>query len=247
MISEAIDRVLELAPPNKVEFNGHEYYDKPLHILQPPLASAVVLTTLQGLVDLYEANLDGIKSTDVLVHVTSPTTVEIVSRETDSYGRRFVWASSKYPDACKPFPFGNFLDPENFTIKVQTSFQRVLIQNDDGTMAKDFDYVLKMAAKITAGKERVNADDGISQTVNVKAGVTLRAEETVQPIVNLAPYRTFAEIDQVVSKFIFRARGDERGAELALFEADGGRWRLSAVAAIADWLGNKLSGVPIIS
>jgi len=81
----------------------------------------------------------------------------------------------------------------------------------------------------------------------MKAGVTLKAEETLRPIVNLAPYRTFAEIDQVVSRFIFRAQGNENGAKLALFEADGGRWRLDATAAIKSWLSGKFGNSPIIS
>jgi hypothetical protein len=77
--------------------------------------------------------------------------------------------------------------------------------------------------------------------------VALKAEETLRPIVNLAPYRTFSEIDQVVSRFIFRAHADAEGAELALFEADGGRWRLAAVQAIATWLsGGKFGDSPIV-
>jgi hypothetical protein len=114
-------------------------------------------------------------------------------------------------------------------------------------MAQDLDYVLKIASAISAGKEQTNSDDGISQTVQMKAGVTLKTTETLRPIVNLAPYRTFAEIDQVLSRFIFRAHGDEEGAQLALFEADGGRWRLGAVAAIRSWLAGRFGDTPVIS
>ena len=66
-------------------------------------------------------------------------------------------------------------------------------------------------------------------------------------MVNLAPYRTFAEIDQVVSQFVFRARVGSGSANLALFEGDGGRWRLSAVAAIKAWLEGEETGVEVIS
>lgn len=247
MIKEAIEKVLSLAPPTITTFNSLEYSDKPLTLMVTPHAHTIEVSTLQGLVDLYAGNIDAIKAAAILVHVTSPTTVELVSTDTDLYARRRAWARATYPKACVQFPFGQFLVPEKFIIGAHIGFQRVKIENDDGAMAKDLDYVLKIAGAISAGKERTNVDDGISQTVQMKAGVTLKQEETLRPIVNLAPYRTFAEIDQVVSRFIFRAHGDEEGAELAIFEADGGRWRLNAVAAIVKWLSGKFGSSPIIS
>lgn len=247
MIKEAIERILELAPPTITKHEGLEYSNQDLIPILPPQPSVVHVSTLQGLAGLYHGNLDRIIETQVLVHVTSPTTVELSARDSDVYSRRRVWAVAEYPNACKLFPFGAFLDPEQFIIWAQVCFQRVKIERDNGEMAKDLDYVLKTASKISAGKERINEDDGISQTVQVKAGVTLRTEETLKPIVNLAPYRTFAEIDQVVSKFIFRAQGNENGAKLALIEADGGRWRLDATAAIVKWLSSELPDLDIIS
>jgi hypothetical protein len=222
-----------------------------LILITTPEEKTVEVSTLQGLVDLYAGDIDKIKSDSILVHVTSPTTVELVSTESDLYARRRAWARATYPKACQQFPFGQFLEPEKFIIAAQIGFQRVKVQNEDGSYAKDLDYVLKIAGAISAGKERTNVDDGISQTVQMKAGVTLKLEETLRPIVNLAPYRTFAEIDQVLSRFIFRAHfrahGDEEGAELALFEADGGRWRIDAVAELKRWLGGKFGTTPIVS
>lgn len=248
MIKEAIDKIIELSAPVFSTHGGLEYSDKSLRLIQPPQPGAVEVSTLQGLVDLHASDLDKIQAANVLVHITGPTSVELSSNETDSYAHRRVWARATYPTgACKTFPFGAFLDPEQFIIAAQVNFQRVLIEKDDGSMAKDLDYVLKIAGAISAGKERTNVDDGISQTVQMKAGVTLKQEETLRPIVNLAPYRTFAEIDQVVSRFIFRASGNENGAKLALFEADGGRWRLDAVAEIKRWLDGKFGTTPIVS
>ena len=56
----------------------------------------------------------------------------------------------------------------------------------------------------------------------------------------LAPYRTFREITQVASPFILRVRKGAHGPELALFEADGGRWTLDAINQIAGYLGAAL-------
>ncbi len=181
------------------------------------------------------------------MHIESPTAAALVARESDEYGRRQVFARATYPKDCTTFSFGQWLNPENFIIAAQAGFQRVKIQNDDGTFAKDLDYVLSIASKITADSTVQHDDDGIAQRVALKQGIQLRTDAALQPRVNLAPYRTFAEIDQVVSTFIFRARVQGDAITLALFEGDGGRWRLTAVAAIKAWLSSQITGSPIIS
>jgi len=123
----------------------------------------------------------------------------------------------------------------------------VKIELADGSMTPDLDYVVRVASAISAEDIETSDDDGISQTVAMRRGVVLKGQETIRPIVNLAPYRTFAEIDQVVSAFVFRARKGNSGIELALYEADGGRWQLAAVDAIVAWLKPHFEGVQIIS
>jgi hypothetical protein len=248
MIKEAIDKILSLGTPNEILFNGLTFTDKPLTRLTPPEADEVKVSTLQGLVDLYKSDLDAINTNaKVLVHVTSPFSVELISKDADFYGRRHLWVKAQYPTDIQRFPFGQFLNPENFVIAVQSGFQRVLVQNDNGSMALDLDYVLRTASGISAGTTQTSEDDGISQTVNMKRGVVLKGTDMLKSRVNLAPFRTFPEIDQVLSQFIFRAQGDEQNIKLALFEGDGGRWRLNAVAAISAWLSGKFGETPIIS
>ncbi len=139
------------------------------------------------------------------------------------------------------------MDPESFIIAAQAGFQRVKVQHDDGSFVKDLDYVLDIASHITSENAVSNTDDGFAQRVAVKQGIALKAEAILRPMVNLAPYRTFAEIDQVLSTFVFRARVDNGTAKLALFEGDGGRWKLGAYLAIASWLSGKFGGTPVIS
>ncbi len=249
MLKEAIDRVLALAVPNQVTHGDLTYIDKGLHLITPPQVAALECSTLQGLADLVESGLDGAKptDTDLLVHIVSPTEVHLTSRMADEYGRRRVWVEANYPKGCNVFPFNAFLDTEKFIIQAQTGFQRVKIETDDGAMALDLDYVLRIASAISAEAIKTSEDDGISQRVTARAGVVLKDQEILKPRVNLAPYRTFAEIDQVLSGFVFRAQQGGGGVQLALFENDGGRWRLSAVAAIKAWLAVKLPHLPIIS
>jgi hypothetical protein len=245
---EAITKLTELGEVK--QFSRPEsvtYTSKPVHLLLPPEKKPLIVNTLQGLIDLYKADFDGMKGEEtVLVHVLSPTVVQIESSDVDDYGRQRVYVRAEYPEAhIAKFKYGVFLNPEAFIISAHTCFQRVKIENDDGSMAKDLDYVLKVASAISAGRERTDTDDGISQTVQMKAGVTLKSEETLRGRVNLAPYRTFSEIDQVISEFVFRAHGNEDGAELALFEGDGGRWRLAAVDALSELLKDEFADAPV--
>jgi hypothetical protein len=246
MIDDAINKILALAPPNIHTAGDLEYTDKHLTLVLPPAPAAVECSTLQGLVDLFANDLDDLKPEDLLVQIDSPTSVEIISKVSDEYGRRRVWASADYPEVST-FAFGAWLDPENFIIKAQQGFQRVKVENDDGSLVKDLDYVLGVASKITAEQATDHEDDGFAQRVAVRQGVTLKAETILKPMVNLAPYRTFAEIDQVLSQFVFRARINNGAVGLALFEGDGGRWKISATAAIKAWLQPKFGDVPVIS
>lgn len=247
MIKEAIDRILALAPPTITTVGSFEYCDRNLQLCVPPAPMDITCSTLQGLVDLWAGELDDAKSKgDLLCHITSPTDVVLFSRQTDSHARYRVWAKAVYPH-CETFPFGQWLNPESFIIAAQQHFQRVKVEQTDGAFAHDLDYVLSIASNITAENAASNVDDGFAQRVAVKQGIALKAETILKPMVNLAPYRTFAEIDQVISTFVFRARVKDGASHLALFEGDGGRWKLGAVAAIKAWLGPKFDGVPVIS
>jgi len=149
MIKEAIDRILSLSAPNFQKFGALDYSDKSLHLIAPPVANPIGCSTLQGLADLINEKFDDLIPEEVFLHIDSPTRVDLLQNASDPQGRIRVWASAKYPEIA-PFPFGTWLDPENFIIKAQQGFQRVKVQNEDGSFARDLDYVLGVASNITA-------------------------------------------------------------------------------------------------
>ena len=65
--------------------------------------------------------------------------------------------------------------------------------------------------------------------------VQLISTVTTENGVSLAPYRTFTEVEQPKSPFVFRIRqtGDE--VQAALFAADADAWKREAIANIRDW------------
>ena len=81
-------------------------------------------------------------------------------------------------------------------------------------------------------------DNGVTQEVSVRRGVALKEQQTVQPIVHLQPYRTFLEVVQPASDFLLRI---DKDGHPALYEADGGAWKLEAKRSIAAYLGGQLA------
>ena len=80
-------------------------------------------------------------------------------------------------------------------------------------------------------------DDGIGQTVTAKQGTSMNRNFQVQPIVKLKPIRTYAEIEQVESKFLFRVNKD---GTVCLREADGGQWKYEVQKEIVEYLEDNL-------
>jgi len=246
MDEKSIQKIIDISVPHTLDHEGLTYVDKTMRLLAPDNPPLVECSTLQGLADLITAKVDGLDDEDALVIIDDPRSVTLASNKGDEFGRRKLFASCDYPEQCSTFQFGAWMNPESFIIAVQQGFQRVKIEGDDGKFAPDLDYVLGIASKVTAENSMSHEDDGIAQRVAVKQGVSLKAEAVLKPLVNLAPYRTFAEIDQVVSTFVFRVRVQGEAVQLALFEGDGGRWRIAAVAAIKAWLSGKVGTIPII-
>jgi hypothetical protein len=77
----------------------------------------------------------------------------------------------------------------------------------------------------------------------------LKTAEKIRARVTLAPYRTFREVEQPRSEFLFRLRNKapDNLPECALFEADGGRWKLDAMLTIKEWLKDRKPILEVIA
>lgn len=82
-------------------------------------------------------------------------------------------------------------------------------------------------------------DDGMTQIVEARQGIALVGDVAVPNPVMLTPFRTFRDVLQPSSLFVIRLQtGKAAGGlpEAAIFEADGGAWRLTAISRVRDWL-----------
>lgn len=130
------------------------------------------------------------------------------------------------------FEYGKFIDHERFCIGLQANFL------DDEK--SDRALVLKFAGTVEDGSVAQYSDDGISQKATVKTGIASKGDAIVPNPVKLRPYRTFHEVQQPMSEFIFRMKSDD-GVRCALFEADGGAWENVAMKNIKEYLEVELA------
>ena len=126
------------------------------------------------------------------------------------------------------FNYGRFHDTEELIIAFQSKF----------TPTKDRDLLLKVIGNVKEENVRTTGDNGIAQAVTIKTGVASADDVLVPNPVTLAPYRTFLEVEQPESDFIFRMKDCPSGA---IFEADGGAWRNEAILNVRAYLQSQLS------
>ena len=83
----------------------------------------------------------------------------------------------------------------------------------------------------------------------MKQGARGKVDDIVPNPCRLRPIRTFTEVEQPASLFVFRLeQGSNETVTGALFEADGGAWKLEAMSNIKRYLDEELkeTGVKVI-
>ncbi|MDD7349794.1 MAG: hypothetical protein PUG66_08150 [Clostridiales bacterium] len=107
----------------------------------------------------------------------------------------------------------------------------------------DLDLILKFAGTSEAGTIASYGDDGVTQKATIKQGIVNKEDAIIPNPVSLRPYRTFVEVEQPESKFIFRMKQDrDLGIRCAIFEADGGAWKNEACQNVKRFLEEELEG-----
>lgn len=230
---EALQYVVDLSAPTIIERDGLEYSDRPLTRIPDPKPNTICTTTLQSIVDFINMGVDRdcpLPVGRVIVHVHSPRDVSVLSECTKDGSR---WERINAGAVVPELPFGNFLDLERFNITMQSMF----VDTED--KAK----VLGIVCNVSDSAVQDHADDGVTQTITIRAGVLRVGSAEVPNPVLLAPYRTFPDIAQPVSPFVLRMQPGARDGMLptaALFEADGTAWRLEAMESIKAYFAANL-------
>lgn len=232
MTRDFLNGILDNTAPHEIDYAGRKFTDKVMTVLPRAItASALKTSTLTSVIDYIasQADAEALKDTGkFIVHVVGHDFVKLykelnVDKDRDS----LIIAGI---DGCK-FQFGQFMSTEQFIINLQSLFVQ------DESTAK----LLQFISSVKDDTSVQQKDDGVTQKVVANSGVSLAMSVTVPNPVYLRPFRTFAEIEQPQSSFVFRVRKDERyGVTAALFEADGAAWKNDSIIEIKDFLKSHL-------
>jgi len=225
--------------PEIVEIDGvkYLYVNKQLRQIEPDdpedakVPSTMPFFTLDGIIDYIVENTEKLISDDpdkkLILQVATERSVVLWSQPSEHKKARTAIARC---DAHAPeIAFGRYLDTDAFNTMLLSTFI------DTEARAKLFNVV----RSLTKEQDLNVSDDGVSQVLTVKQGVSLASNTQFQNPVPLMPMRTFVEVEQPESNFTLRV---DENARAALFEADGGAWKNLAVARIKDYLRSNLAG-----
>lgn len=236
MIKEALEYLISLADPEILDGVSNKTFVKDgYQEVKLEYAKTLEVSSLQGIHDYLKANIDELNVKEVLVHVDSFDSVDVYSKLDSVYYKRDKYLSASFSDCELSSKFGQKMSPEEFSLFLQMYFEQT----------PDLDKLKKLSGTIGTQKAITSSDDGITQTVSVKEGAVLEKEAKAPNPVVLKPYRTFYEVEQPESPFVFRVHnnGPDRLPSLALYEADGGRWKRDAVKRCTAWLQESLKSL----
>lgn len=195
------------------------------------VAAPISATTLTSLVDYIKENREELRDR-MIIQVVNETKVLLYSGLLAERDRETLFEVN----ALLPrFEYGREYDQESFLISMQSCFKE----------SDDREAVTMLASNIVNTQEATFSDNGTTQQAVMKTGITTKDNVLVPNPVNLIPYRTFLEVEQPASDFVFRVSEGRGGAPVfKLVAADGGVWKSQAVANVKAYLVEALKDIP---
>lgn len=237
MDAEVVDKIAALTMKGleTKDIDGLPYMPIQPHLVKPPEVDAIKMMSLSSLVLFVDkAN---IKPDGFMYHIAGPTRVRLVSIGYNKFMQRQTLGVADVTDQVENhFDYGHKYNLENFIIALKAGFQET----------DNLKRIIELCSKIRISDDDELEDDGITQTVSVKAGVTLKGKETVPNPVELVPFKTFPEITVPPEKFVFRVqKGGYDKATFALYKSKSMAWEMYCVEQIKKFLVDA-SSLPVI-
>lgn len=223
-LSDITNYVEEHQEPVITEIDGHKYTNKSLHRVTKPEREALSVSSLSALVNYIHSNVDAHKGAFIVVidNVLKVSVWEAIDVATKQRELLIVARGDHYSPE-----FGSYKELDRFIIELRSRF----VPTDHSSL------VLSALGNLKKDESIHVNDDGITQRVTAKQGVSYETETLPNPV-TLKPFRTFAEIEQPESEFVLRIND---GLRALLEEADGGVWKLVAMKRITEFLEEALS------
>ncbi|SPF51672.1 conserved hypothetical protein [Candidatus Desulfosporosinus infrequens] len=217
MIKEALEYLMSFRTVEIVNHNNAKYSNQQLSKLPELKADPVTTKSLASIVDLVSSQLDHSRIADlkIIIQVEGPTKVKVFTSLCSNLDRKELYTASAEVPALQ---LNNFIALEAMNIHLKSCF----------VPAEQRESLIALLGNVQEEAVRTSTDDGFSQTVVARTGIATKSNVPVPSIVKLTPYRTFLEVEQPESEFLCRMQASSDSPKVALFEADGGAWRLAS-------------------
>ena len=226
MLKQFAQYLVSLKDNKTYEINGDVYSDRDLVRIDPHIdrPSIISVSGLDSIVKLVHNELDMFENLPVFIRVNDARWVSVFTTYDDVMCR-----DTLYTAKCDvPGFMDGFREYEQAIIQLRSKF----------APGPGVDYLLDLLSRMSKENGVTTRDNGVSQEVEARQGISLKTMVQVKPRVALRPFRTFLEVDQPESEFLLRL--DDEG-NVGLFEADGGMWQQQAKANIMAYFEDKLA------
>lgn len=160
----------------------------------------------------------------LFIRIDTPTRVFVESSWDSEFDRDFLYQANCEEANFQP----GWRDHEKAIIELKSAFIPTEGQQ----------YLLDLLSRLCVDDGVETTDNGVTQTVTTKQGVSLKQAENVRNIVGLKPFRTFREVNQPESMFLIRVDDKSR---VAILEADGEIWKIEAKLNIKAYFEKELA------
>lgn len=227
-----LEKIEEMSRTEIVDLHGIKFSTKKLNHVIKPQPDTIDAYSLKAIVDYMD--MAEVPKEDLFIHIESPASVILYKKMENFEKTRERLIHVRLPDFG--FVFGRFYELEHFIIHIQVNF----------IATETRDTVLRILGNIADQNITTRTDDGVTQSVQAKTGIVKVNHVDLPNPITLVPFRSFPEIYQPASLFVLRGKKNNNVTEWALFEADGGAWKLEAVDNISTFLKSTIS-IPVIA
>lgn len=225
MLAKMIDKIVSLKETKTFEIGGQTYADSQLTRIPPHVdrPECIEVSGLDGICKLIRTELAKL-DTVVMVQAKAHNAVEVMTTYQPDFSRNILYRAK----ADAPGLRTGFRGREVALIELRSLF----IPNEGSA------YLLDLLSRMTDENSVTSNDNGVTQQVEARQGISLNMLVEIKPRVQLRPFRTFLEVEQPESEFLIRVDAQEG---VGFFEADGGIWKLEAKKNIANYFNTNLA------
>jgi hypothetical protein len=228
LIREALEYLVGLKSPSIHNLDGKTWTDRPLTRVRPDLPECIKAETLTGIVDYITQIAEQESAGRMFVHIVSKKQVNLATVAVD--GRRW-YPISAHLNREVDFKFGIFYTIEEFVIKARSSF----------VADAQTESLLKFVAMVTEENNVEIVDNGTSQRVTIKDGVSIGQTDTPNGFA-ITVADGWPDIDSQARSAFIRVR---KGPQVALFVVSDPSRDFRVKMAMKEFFVKALSGMSV--